>query len=162
MTSFTPAPEHAAALRSALGSFATGVTVVTTHSDIGPVGITVNSFTSVSLDPPLVLWCPALASDRHDAFARAKHFAIHILTADQQNLSEAFARSAQPFDLCDWTPGPQGVPLIQGCCTRLECATDSVIPAGDHSIILGRVSRVTTEPGTPLVFQGGHYGQFKS
>lgn len=162
MTSFTPGPEHAGELRAALGRFATGVTVVTTGTDQGPIGMTANSFTSVSLNPPLVLWCPALVSERHDAFAGASHFAIHILAADQRPLSEAFAREAQPFHLCDWVEGPHEMPLIQGCCARLECATETVTLAGDHSIVLGRVTRVTTEPGVPLAFLGGQYGQFSS
>ena len=83
MNSFNPGPEHAIELRAALGRFATGVTVVTTGTQTGPIGMTVNSFTSVSLNPPLVLWCPALVSERHDAFARASHFAIHILTGSR-------------------------------------------------------------------------------
>ncbi len=163
MNSFTPpGPEHAIELRAALGKFATGVTVVTTGTDAGPIGMTANSFTSVSLNPPLVLWCPALVSERHDAFTQASHFAIHILTADQRPLSEGFAREASPFHLCDWTPGPHDMPLIQGgVAARLECMTETVTPAGDHSIVLGRVTRVTTEDCEPLAFLGGTYGTVK-
>lgn len=158
MNSFNPGPEHALELRTALGKFATGVTVVTTGTEAGPIGMTANSFTSVSLNPPLVLWCPAVVSERHDAFVQASHFAIHILTAEQRPLSDAFAREAQPFHLCDWVEGPHGMPLIQGTAARLECVTENVTLAGDHSIVLGRVTRVTTEEAVPLAFLGGTYG----
>lgn len=161
MKSFIPGPEHAGELRAALGQFTTGVCVVTCAADDGPLGMTVNSFTSVSLNPPLILWCPAKVSLRHDAYISAEHFAIHILTAAQHPLALAFAREGGAFNACDWTEGGHGTPLIHDTCARFECAREQSIDAGDHTIVLGRVTRVTTQEATPLAFQAGHFGAFK-
>ncbi|MCI2398105.1 flavin reductase family protein [Aliiroseovarius subalbicans] len=160
MKSFTPGPEHAGELRAALGSFTTGVCLITVATEHGPLGMTANSFASVSLNPPLVLWCPAKVSLRHDAFTTAPHFAIHVLSEDQRNVAERFAREGDAFDICDWITGGHDVPLLHGCLARFECATERLIDAGDHSVMLGRVTRVTTEPGAPLAFLGGQYGRF--
>ena len=102
------------AYRMALGSFATGVTVVTAASAEGPVGITANSFASVSLDPPLVLWSPAKDSNRYEYFGPAEHFAIHVLDAHQQRICDAFTRDKAAFSGLDWHEGAHGVPLIKG------------------------------------------------
>ena len=95
MTSFTPSPDHAGAFRAALGQFTTGVALVTTTTARGPLAMTVNSFTSVSLDPPLILWCPAKVSARHDGFVAASHFTVHVLREDQVDLARHFARQGE-------------------------------------------------------------------
>ena len=160
MDSFDPGSDPRA-FRTALGSFATGVTVVTARDATGaPVGITANSFASVSLDPPLVLWSPARASRRFATFAEAEAFAVHVLAADQQAVCDAFVRAAQGFGQVAWSEGAQGLPLIDGCLSRLICRREAVLDAGDHAIVLGRVSEGQRRDGAPLVFQGGRYGRF--
>ena len=115
---FSPEGENGRAYRHALGKFATGVTIVTCDSEIGPLGMTVNSFASVSLDPPLVLWSPARASKRCAAFEAAEHFAIHVLNEDQQDHCNVFAKEGDNFDALDWSLSENGVPLIEGCMAR--------------------------------------------
>ena len=123
MASFDPAADPRA-FRAALGSFATGITVVTTRTPDGtPVGITANSFASVSLDPPLVLWSPARASRRFPAFAEARRFAIHVLAHDQQAVCDAFVRAAQGFDAVPSTDGQP--PSID----RMTCHCDAAVGA---------------------------------
>jgi len=148
------------AFRHALGQFATGVTIVTAVGQDGPMGITANSFASVSLEPALVLWSPAKASRRFAPFAAATDFAIHVLAAEQRALADAFTRSADAFDAADWEPDAQGVPLIAGSAARFRCVTHAVHDAGDHAIILGRVLTVLRSDRAPLVFHGGRYGGF--
>ena len=104
MITFAPKAGSEPAFRRALGCFGTGVTIVTIQSERGPVGMTVNSFSSVSLNPPLILWAPAHKSQRHDAFVAAKHFCVHVLAAEQQELASLFAREAEQFHDVDWTP----------------------------------------------------------
>lgn len=160
---FIPGPDTARALRSAFGRFATGVTVVTAASPRGPIGITANSFTSVSLDPPLLLWCPAKSSRRHDAFANAGHFALHVMGTEQDAITWAFANTANAFEHCTCTLSEHGVPLIGGCPVRFECSIRDLVDAGDHSVIIGHVDRVTVEDGPEArVFLGGDYGHFTS
>ncbi|PRY26065.1 flavin reductase (DIM6/NTAB) family NADH-FMN oxidoreductase RutF [Aliiruegeria haliotis] len=159
---FTPGPGRERALRTALGAFATGVTVVTCRTPDGPLGFTANSFSSVSIDPPLVLWCPAVASPRHDAFVAAHDFSIHVLEAHQLAISEQFAAEAANFDGIDWTDGEKGVPWIDGCLTRLDCRHFAAHGAGDHTIVIGQVDRVTHVPGAPLLFALGAYGRMAS
>ena len=160
MTSFTPSPDHAGAFRSALGQFTTGVAIVTTSTSRGPLAMTVNSFTSVSLDPPLILWCPAKVSARHDGFINAKHFSIHLLCDDQVSIARKFSREGEDFSELVTTIDSFGVPLIDHCLTRFDCTTEQIIDAGDHSVVLGHVHRVTTHEGKPLAFYGGHFGEF--
>ncbi|MEM7615575.1 MAG: flavin reductase family protein, partial [Pseudomonadota bacterium] len=131
------------AYRDALGCFATGVAVITTLTDRGPLGITANSFASVSLDPPLVLWSPARTSARFPAFEAATHFAIHILAEDQRALSDRFARQGEDFGGVDHQPGLGDAPLIEGCSARLECAHSAGHDGGDHLIVVGEVLRFT-------------------
>lgn len=158
--SFIPGPETARAYRDALGCFGTGVTVVTTASEIGPLAMTVNSFTSVSLDPPLLLWCPARGSLRHDAFASAKEYVVHVMAEDQQDLALRFARSGDDFDDVDWSPNAAGHPMLPGCLARFECAAHARHDGGDHSILVGRVLRAASRPGKGLMFKRGQYGGF--
>lgn len=159
--SFEPGEGTSRAFRDALGRFATGVTVVTCDSEIGPIGITANSFASVSLDPPLVLWSPAKGSRRFDAFINAEHFAIHVMAQEQAGICSGFATDGKAFGGFDWHACSKGVPLISHCLSRFECSREAVHDAGDHAIILGRVTRVSTQGGTPLMFYSGKYGGFQ-
>ncbi|GKY89065.1 flavin reductase family protein [Sinisalibacter aestuarii] len=160
---FIPGPDRARALRGAFGRFATGVTVVTTTTERGPIGITANSFTSVSLDPPLLLWCPAKTSQRHDAFVGTAHFALHVMGTEQDAITWAFANTAEAFEHCDCSLSEHGVPLIAGCPVRFECTIRDRIDAGDHTVIIAHIDRVTTEDGPEArVFLGGDYGHFSA
>ena len=158
--SFDPAAANARDFRNALGRFGTGVTVVTCDTGTGPLGITANSFASVSLDPPLVLWAPAKSSSRYPFYAAADHFAIHVIGADQTEICNGFARAGDAFAGLDWDTSDQGVPLINGCLSRFECTKVAEHDGGDHSIIVARVTRVTTQPGNPLLFFAGAFGGF--
>lgn len=148
------------ALRNALGTFATGITVVTVCGAEGEwVGLTVNSFNSVSLGPPLVLWSLSLASPNCDAVRQATHFAVNVLAADQEEISQRFAsKIADKFDGIACTLGDAGVPLLPGCCAWFECRTVARHPGGDHLILVGEVERFASEPGrAPLLYFGGAY-----
>jgi len=159
---FQPGPDDARALRDAFGRFATGVTVVTASGPRGPIGITANSFASVSMDPPLLLWCPAKKSHRHDSFACSSHFALHVMGIDQDEITRGFARHhADAFEKGVWHASEAGVPLLEGCPARFECTVRDRIDAGDHTVIIAHITRVTTEPGAePRVFLGGSWGEF--
>ena len=157
---FIPEADNHRAYRNALGSFTTGVTVVTAMTADGPIGMTVNSFASVSLDPPLVLWSPAKSSSRYGAFTGARHFATHVLSADQDHLSAAFTRGGSGFDGIDVRFNDEGVPVLPGTLARFECAEHSQHDAGDHTIIIGKVLRVAHRQGEPLCFSGGRFGRF--
>lgn len=160
MKTFAPEADLRA-FRTALGSFATGVTVVTARAPSGePVGITANSFASVSLEPPLILWSPAKSSRRFAAFAQAERFAVHILAQDQQAVCDAFVRAQDSFAETAWTEGPEGLPLLDDCLARFLCSREAVLEGGDHAILLGRVWSAACREGAPLVFQGGNYGRF--
>ncbi|QRZ13191.1 flavin reductase family protein [Paracoccus methylovorus] len=159
---FHPATAEARLLREALGRFATGVTVVTTAGSLGPVGMTVNSFSSVSLEPPLVLWCPARASTRHAVFAEAPVWSVHILGSEQLDTCLRFTKGGRQFEGLEPVITPEGVPVIPGVAARFDCTAHAVHEAGDHSVLIGRVTRVTVAgPGDhPLVFAAGRFGQF--
>lgn len=157
--SFAPGPETERAFRTALGHFGTGVTVISARDDAGPVSITANSFSAVSLDPPLVLWSPAIASKRHDAFARAERFAIHVLLGDQLKVAQRAATDGRHFATEDWTEA-DGLPVLRRCLARFDCTAHAAHPAGDHTILLGRVDRAHIGTGTPLLFVQGQYGAF--
>lgn len=153
-------PEEATlAFRACLGQFATGVTVVTCISGAGhPCGITANSFSSVSLDPPLVLWNIAKESNSLDDFLTAKHFAIHILSATQEMVSRQFARTDHTlFDNIEYEHSDHGVPLLSGCLALFECSTHAIHDAGDHHIIIGHVDSFTWDRADPLLFFSGSY-----
>lgn len=152
------------AFRTALGRFATGITVVTAVDAAGdPVGLTVNSFNSVSLDPPLVLWSLALKSEAMvEAFSAASHFAIHVLKSDQQKISDWFAYDKDKFLKIEYEAGLGGAPLISGCLARFECRNLRQIEGGDHVIYLGQVEKFVTGLGEPLLYFGGGYGSFCS
>lgn len=145
--------------RRCLGKFATGVTVVTCADDTGkPFGITANSFSSVSLEPRLVLWNIAKVSNSLQAFLQAEFFAINILAADQQDLSNHFARSDHTlFDAVDLKRSPENVPLLSGTLATLLCRTYQTHDCGDHIIIVGEVGEMASTDAKPLLFFGGGY-----
>jgi flavin reductase (DIM6/NTAB) family NADH-FMN oxidoreductase RutF len=149
------------AFRTALGSFPTGVAVVTTSASAQHhMGITVNSFTSVSLDPPLVLWCLDKKSDRYHAFTSAKSYTVSILGTDHQDVSSRLARqgshSLEGIGLNDTELGP---PALSDALAVFECRAEAVHDAGDHAILIGRVLRFSRHAhGEPLVFFRGRYG----
>ena len=143
--------------KEALSQFATGVTIVTCGSEHGPVGITVNSFTSVSLNPPLVLWSAAKDSKRHDYFANSNHFAIHVLKKQQIDLCSAFVKPTQGFEAIDWQYNSHGVPILNDCLALFECSFYSKHEGGDHTIFLGRVDSFSIDKGEPLIFLQGKY-----
>lgn len=157
---FQPGPDQERAYRDALGQFATGVTVITAAGPDGPVGFTANSFSSVSLDPALVLWCPAKNAQRFDLFATAPHFAIHVLREDQADLSQHFAINGDDFSSVDWQADANGVPLFDACAARFSCRLEATHDAGDHVIVVGRVGEVYLTPSKPLIFAKGGYGRF--
>lgn len=157
---FVPSADNSRQLRNALGCFGTGVTIVTIGDGTTPLGITVNSFASVSLDPALVLWSPAKASYRFQKFESAQHYAIHVLDQSQAALSTDFARDAASFSQCSWNWNNVGVPLIDNCVARFECERISSHDGGDHAIVVGKVHRAANFGGEPLMFVGGRYGRF--
>ena len=153
-------PHTARAFRDALGRFATGVTIVTTQGPEGPAGFTANSFASVSLDPPLVLWSSARASTRYPIFRDADHYAIHVLALTQYDLIARFGRQGAGFTGLDHATSPEGVPLLPGALARFECRRAAAHDGGDHLIIVGHVLRFALTEGAPLVFSQGAYGGF--
>ena len=161
MTSFLPGPGAERAYLDALGTFGTGVTVVTALAETGPIGITANSFSSVSLRPPLVLWSVDRGADRFEGFNAARFTAIHVLGEGQADLAMRFAkRGADAFDGLDWTLGEDGTPLLDGCLSRFECESVANHAGGDHRILVSQVLRVSLAGGRPLIFAGGAFGGF--
>lgn len=148
-------------LRACLGKFATGITIVTCSGSEGlPCGITANSFSSVSLEPPLVLWNIAKVSNSLQAYLAAKHFAIHVLTNEQQALSSHFARTDHTlFNNVDHETSGDGVPILPNTLACLECRTHQIHECGDHYIIIGEVERYQSSDGKPLLFFGGQYAE---
>jgi len=146
------------AFRRALGQFATGVTVVTTMEGAEPVAITANSFSSVSLDPPLVSWSLRKVSRNLGAFQHAKHFAINVLAADQIDLSNRFSRSTiDKFGNCEWHPGQSGAPVFKGVAAQFECRLVGEYDGGDHVIFLGQVEHYRCFDRASLLFAQGRY-----
>ena len=148
------------ALRDAFGSFATGVTIVTTSGPGGAdIGLTANSFSSVSLDPPMVLWSLARTSSSIDAFRNCAHFAVHILSADQEALSARFAsKGIDRFGGLALDRGPDGIPMLQDCMARFACKLAYQYEGGDHVIFVGEILDFSHSARKPLVFHGGRYG----
>lgn len=149
-------------LRDAFATFATGVTVVTAIRPNGePLGVTANSFTSVSLDPPLLLWCLAKSSSTAEAFAVNAPFAVHVLAHQQRDLAMHFARrSHEKFEVDrSWRSNPAPPHIAEALC-RLECRVHALYPGGDHFILVGEVTALHRHPGFPLAFYGGRFGSF--
>jgi flavin reductase (DIM6/NTAB) family NADH-FMN oxidoreductase RutF len=147
------------ALRNAFGAFATGITVITTRQADGtPRGFTANSFTSVSLDPPLLLVCLAKTAHSAEAFIQAPYFAVNILAEDQKAVSGLFAsRAPDKFDQCAWRPGHADTPMIDGALAQFACANHQLVDAGDHLILIGRIEAFATTDSQPLGYFRGSY-----
>lgn len=147
------------AFRQALGSFATGVTIITTRGADGePLGLTVNSFNSVSLDPPLVLWSLAESALSLPIFREAEYWAVHVLSSEQAELSTLFAkRGEDKFSGLELEEGLGGIPLLTGCSARFQCKTAFQYEGGDHVIFVGEVEAFDQTEAAPLVFHGGRY-----
>jgi len=145
--------------RNALGNFATGVTVVTAKTPTGELaGVTANSFNSVSLDPPLILWSIAKSSSSVNTFENSSHFAVNILAADQIDLSNNFARpSDDKFASIPHTFGQGEAPLLENCCAQFECERYQMLDGGDHWIMLGKVVAFNTSNRAPLLYSQGSY-----
>jgi flavin reductase (DIM6/NTAB) family NADH-FMN oxidoreductase RutF len=154
-------------LRTVLGQFATGVVVITAATPRDePVGMTVNSFSSVSLDPPLVLFCAARRSRLHQVFTTAEVFAVNVLRQSQKDVSRRFASPGfDRFGSSLPKPGKSGVPTIDEALAVIECEVENVIQAGDHDIVIGQVQEIDAAPGIgadPLVYYSGAYRSLDS
>jgi flavin reductase (DIM6/NTAB) family NADH-FMN oxidoreductase RutF len=161
MATFDPSTDSGS-FRGALGTFVTGVTVVTTDSPEGPVAIVANSFSSVSLDPPLVLWSPAKSSKRFEHFAGSRRFAVHVLAADQRDICAAIINSKTAIKDVPTHLSHCGMPIIEGALATFECNLEATHDAGDHVIVVGLVTKAHHRGGDPLVFHAGKYGQFNA
>jgi flavin reductase (DIM6/NTAB) family NADH-FMN oxidoreductase RutF len=147
--------------RRTLGCFATGITVITTVDDDGaPVGLTANSFTSLSLDPPMVLFCLDRKVQSFQAFHEKRHFAVNILHESQREISTRFAMSGvEKWSGIEFETWDTGCPILRGCLANLECDIDSIYEGGDHVIVVGRVRRLARadEDDRPLIYYRGGY-----
>lgn len=153
-----------ARFRQVLGHFATGVTVVTTAEGGEPAGLSVNSFTSVSLDPPLVAFCVARESSTWPRIRGSGRFCVNILSEDQEDLCRVFAvrGGRDKFRGVGWRPAESGAPIVSGALAWIDCTVEDEHVAGDHIIVVGRVGELGVEQeGRPLVFYRGGYGRFE-
>jgi 3-hydroxy-9,10-secoandrosta-1,3,5(10)-triene-9,17-dione monooxygenase reductase component len=151
-------PVDGAVFRSVLGSFPSGVTVVTGGPAGAPAGFTCQSFASLSLDPPLVVVLAARSSRSWPAIAAQGRFCVNVLAEEQAQLSGVFARSGtDKFAGVDWTPSPLGSPVLAGVAAWIDCTVTEVRPGGDHLIVIGRVGHCEAEGGYPLLFHRGEY-----
>lgn len=160
MTCVNPKPDSSVEFRKALAQFATGVTIVTTTAaDGSPVGLTVNSFTSVSLEPPLVLWCLSLDAACLDAFRNCERYLIHVLAADRLELATRFAsKRGDRFGSVAWRATDGGLPFVENCAVAwFECGNRAQHEGGDHVILVGRVEAFSVIGGQSLVFHNGRY-----
>lgn len=146
--------------RSILGSYATGVAVVTCRDNQGrPAAMTINSFASLSLSPPMVLWSIDKTSDQFAAFQEAEFYAVNVLSDGHQKLSGHFATShPDKFDGIEYTEGLAGMPLLPDCCASLQCRIVTRYEAGDHVILIGEVLDMAKADRRPLIFHNGCYG----
>jgi 4-hydroxyphenylacetate 3-hydroxylase, reductase component len=145
-------------LRRCLGQYATGVAVITAANGEKRFGITSNSFTSLSLDPPLILWSIARTSRSFEFFRNAAHFAVNILAADQIDISRVFSsKTTDKFEGVRWKPGKNGSPVLDGIVASLECRQECLYEGGDHLIIVGRVEHFSVSAGDSLLFAQGRY-----
>lgn len=148
------APIDPQLFRDVLGNYASGVVIVTALDDGVPVGLTAQSFMSLSMDPPLVLFCPQRTSTSWPRIEKAKHFAANILAEGQDELGLKFARSGiDKFEGVDWTPGPSGAPLLEDVLAHVDCTIEAVHEGGDHLIVVGRVLHLAAQKDLkPLVY----------
>jgi 3-hydroxy-9,10-secoandrosta-1,3,5(10)-triene-9,17-dione monooxygenase reductase component len=150
---------EAAGFRQVLGHFCTGVTVITCAEDGRPAGFACQAFAALSLTPPLVLFCPSTSSATWPAIARAGYFCANVLAAGQQEIARRFGVSgADKFDQLSWSPSRSGAPVLAGALTWMECAVTAVHEAGDHYVVVGRVTQLgPCQPDRPLLFYRGRY-----
>lgn len=155
----SPAEIDAQEFRTVLGHFGTGVTVITGMSPQGPAGFACQSFAALSLDPPLVLFCPGKTSRTWPVIEASGHFAVNVLAAEQQDVSTVFgSRGEDKFATVAWSPAPSGAPLLDGVAAWIDCAIEAVHDGGDHHIVIGRVRRLgPAKPVRPLLFYRGRY-----
>lgn len=148
-----------AALKEAMGCFATGITVVTTHYKGADVGMTCNSFNTVSLDPALVLWSVQKTTASHEAFTNSRGYTVSILGADQEAIAHRFARgtSAERFAGLPVTRLPTSRTVIDGAVAWFDCVLENVVEAGDHDVLIGRVLEFASGPGAPLGYVHGRF-----
>ena len=148
--------------RDTVGYFATGVTIITTlDREGGPVGLTVNSFSSLSLDPPLVLFCLDRNVQSVEAFHANRHFAVNVLSEEQEEVSRRFSQTgAEKWRGLAFDTWETGCPILRGCIANIECGVESIFEGGDHVVIVGGVVRMNQEDGEvrPLTFFRGNYG----
>jgi 3-hydroxy-9,10-secoandrosta-1,3,5(10)-triene-9,17-dione monooxygenase reductase component len=146
--------------RQVLGHFCTGVTIITTVDESGPAGFACQSFAALSLDPPLVLFCPSRSSATWQRIERAGFFCANVLTAGQQELARVFgAKGTDKFAGVPWSPSSSGAPVLAGVLTWVGCTVEAVHEAGDHHVVLGRVTELgDCGPEQPLLFYRGRYG----
>ena len=151
----------ARSFRKVMARFPTGVTVVTARAGEGaPMGLTVSAFTSVSLDPPLVLVCIDRGSDSHGGIVSAGSFAVNVLSSAQEAVARRFASdpAAGRFDQVAWRDGPGGAPILDGVAAWLSCAVEATHPGGDHTLVIGRVQAADVGSGEALAFYRGAFG----
>ena len=156
----SPAVVDATAFRRALGHFCTGVTVVAAIDDGGePVGFACQSFAALSLDPPLVLFCPGKSSKTWPHIEQSGKFCVNVLTHEQRDVSMVFGRAgSDKFSTVNWAAAPSGAPILTGALTWIDCDIESIVEGGDHYIVIGRVTSLgEAVNGRPLLFYRGAY-----
>lgn len=150
--------DDARLFRRCLGQYGTGVAIITAEADGVRAGVTVNSFASVSLDPPLILWSISRTSRSFPVFQAARRFAVNVLAADQIGVAARFAGKAEDkFAAGGWSAGRHGSPLVDGALVQFECTAEGAFDGGDHVVMLGRVGNVRRFAGEPLLFVAGQY-----
>ena len=155
-TDFIPDETNGRLLRDAFSKFASGVTVVTAMSEEGPVGITANNFSSLSIDPPLVIWSPSVGSPR-PILRTLNILQFTSLPQDQEEICFDFSKSPFAFEALEPEFNAQNVPLLKGCLARFECRKHAVHPGGDHVIVVGQIKRVSMQDGAALAFFSGQF-----
>lgn len=156
--SSVPMVSNTRALRNALGCFSTGVTVLTVITSDGPMGMTVNSFASVSLDPPLILWSVSKHSGRYDPFTRTDYFSVNVLCDQHVDTANRFATGATDFSADVWTHGTFNTLNLKDALASFECSIEALHDGGDHTIVVGRVEHAIIGNGEPLLFYKGQFG----
>jgi len=158
-------PPVAADFRHALGHFATGITVITMLDEQGILhGLTANAVSSVSLEPPLILFCIKNTARSFEILQRRRAFCLHILTESQKDIAMAFASSADRSTICEWTTTDRGLPLLDGFHMALQCTIEEIYPGGDHGIVLARVHEIHAgdQEAGPLLFYKGQITSFSN
>jgi 3-hydroxy-9,10-secoandrosta-1,3,5(10)-triene-9,17-dione monooxygenase reductase component len=163
MKGVAPARFDADRFRRVLSRFCSGIVIVTGHDADGPAGLTCQSFASLSLEPPLVLFCPAKSSTTWPRLCDAGRFCVNVLGEEQESLSNSFARSGgSKFDQVDWTMGPGGTPRLQGAAAHIDCELHAVHDAGDHEIAVGQVLHVDESADVhPLLYFESRYAALR-